>query len=81
MTEFQLLSFLQCDMESQLQHQGPSSVPVVGKYHLGAHVPEYYPKYSELCRWDWADYGEILETLWWPIDKVTGITQAATKAH
>ena len=25
--------------------------------------------------------GEILETLWWPIDKVAGIAWAMSKAH
>ena len=25
--------------------------------------------------------GEILETLWWPIDKIAGITRAMSKAH
>jgi hypothetical protein len=54
----------------------------VGKWHLGAHVPDCFPKYSlnfvdGIGQVD----GEILETLWWPIDKVAGITRAMSKAH
>ena len=57
-------------------------MPAVGKWHLGAHVPECFPKYSlnfvdGIGQID----GEILETLWWPIDKVAGITRAMSKAH
>ena len=62
--------------------QGMSLVPAVGKWHLGAHVSECFPKYSlnfvdGIGQID----GEILETLWWPIDKVAGITRAMSKAH
>ena len=62
--------------------QGISLVPAVGKWHLGAHVTECFPKYSlnfvdGIGQID----GEILETLWWPIDKVAGITRAMSKAH
>jgi hypothetical protein len=57
-------------------------IPAVGKWHLGAHVTECFPKYSlnfvdGIGQID----GEILETLWWPIDKVAGITRAMSKAH
>jgi hypothetical protein len=62
--------------------KGITLVPAVGKWHLGAHVPECFPKYSlnfvdGIGQID----GEILETLWWPIDKVAGITRAMSKAH
>jgi hypothetical protein len=62
--------------------QGISLVPAVGKWHLGAHISECFPKYSlnfidGIGQID----GEILETLWWPIDKVAGITRAMSKAH
>ena len=62
--------------------EGISIIPAVGKWHLGAHVPECFPKYSlnfvdGIGQVD----GEILETLWWPIDKVAGITRAMSKAH
>jgi hypothetical protein len=62
--------------------KGISLVPAVGKWHLGAHVPECFPKYSlnfvdGIGQID----GEILETLWWPIDKVAGVTRAMSKAH
>ena len=54
----------------------------MGKWHLGAHVTECFPKYSLnfVDGIGQAD-GEILETLWWPIDKVAGITRAMSKAH
>ena len=57
-------------------------IPAVGKWHLGAHVTECFPKYSlnfvdGIGQID----GEILETLWWPIDKVAGITRPMSKAH
>jgi len=62
--------------------KGISLVPAVGKWHLGAHIAECFPKYSlnfvdGIGQID----GEILETLWWPIDKVAGITRAKSKAH
>ena len=55
--------------------QKMSLVPAVGKWYLGVHVPDCFPKYSlnfvdGIGQID----GEILETLWWPIDKVVGIT-------
>ena len=45
-------------------------------------MPGCFPKYSlnfvdGIGQVD----GEILETLWWPIDKVAGITRAMSKAH
>lgn len=62
--------------------EGMSLIPAIGKWHLGAHIPECFPKYSlnfidGIGQID----GEILETLWWPIDKVAGITRAMSKAH
>jgi hypothetical protein len=62
--------------------EGMSIVPAVGKWHLGAHITECFPKYSlnfvdGIGQID----GEILETLWWPIDKVAAITRAMSKAH
>ena len=35
--------------------QGISLIPAVGKWHLGAHIPECFPKFSELRGWNWAD--------------------------
>ena len=62
--------------------EGISIVPAVGKWHLGAHVPECFPKYSlNFVEGIGQVDGEILETLWWPIDKVAGITRATSKAH
>jgi hypothetical protein len=54
----------------------------IGKFHLGGHVLECFPKYSlNFIPGAGQIDGEILETLWWPIDKVAGITRAMSKAH
>jgi hypothetical protein len=54
----------------------------IGKFHLGGHIPECFPLYSLnfICGIGQID-GEVLETLWWPIDKIAGITRAMSKAH
>lgn len=54
----------------------------VGKFHLGAHIDECFPKFSlNFVKGAGQIDGEIIETLWWPIDKVAPITRAMTKAH
>ena len=59
-----------------------SLIPAVGKWHLGAHIPECFPKYSlNFINGIGQIDGEILETLWWPIDKIAGTTRAMSKAH
>jgi hypothetical protein len=54
----------------------------VGKFHLGAHVLD--------CFWDFSlnfiegagqVVGEILETLWAPLDKLVGSTRNMSRAH
>ena len=62
--------------------EGISVVPTVGKWYLGAHFTECFPNYSlhfvdGIGQID----GEILEILWWPIDKIAAIIQAMSKAH
>ena len=56
--------------------------PAVGKWHLGAHVAECFPKFSLnfICGIGQVD-GEILETLWSATNKVAGTTQAMGKSH
>ena len=57
-------------------------IPAIGVFHLGAHIKECFPKYSlNFIKGAGQLDGEIIETLWWPIDKVAGITRAMTKAH
>jgi len=56
--------------------------PAIGKFHLGGHIPECFPKFSlNFIKGAGQIDGEILETLWWPIDKIAGITRAMMKAH
>src|SRR5580698_9848931 len=56
--------------------------PAVGKWHLGAHVAECFPKFSLnfICGIGQVD-GEILDTLWSATNKVAGTTQAMGKSH
>ena len=54
----------------------------VGKWHLAAHIPECFPKFT-LNFIDGAGQvnGEILETLWSDMDEVAGLAQAMSVAH
>ena len=54
----------------------------IGKFHLGGHVQECFPKYSLnfILGADQIDR-EILETLWAQIGKVARITRQMTKFH
>lgn len=56
--------------------------PAVGKWHLAAHIPECFYKFS-LNFIDCAAQveGEIMETLWSVLDDVAGLTQSMTEAH
>lgn len=57
-------------------------VPAVGKWHLGAHVLECFPKYSlNFIKGIGQVDGEILETLWSITNKVAGTTRAMGKSH
>jgi hypothetical protein len=57
-------------------------VPAVGKWHLGAHVVECFPKYSlNFIKGVGQVDGEILETLWSTTNKVAGTTRAMGKSH
>ena len=57
-------------------------IGAVGKWHLAAHIPECFPRFSlnfvEGC--GQVD-GKILETLWSPMDEVAGMAQAMSIAH
>jgi hypothetical protein len=57
-------------------------IAAVGKFHLGAHIDECFPKFSlNFIKGIGQLDGEIIETLWWPIDKVAGMTKAMSSAH
>lgn len=57
-------------------------IPAVGKWHLGAHVVECFPKFSlNFIKGIGQVDGEILETLWSTTNKVAGTTRAMGKSH
>ena len=57
-------------------------VPAVGKWHLGAHVTDCFPKFSlNFIEGIGQVDGEILETLWSVTNKVAGTTRAMGKSH
>lgn len=61
---------------------GLKVVPAVGKWHLGAHVVDCFPKLSLNFIWGIGQVdGEILETLWSITNKVAGTTRAMGKSH
>lgn len=54
----------------------------VGKWHLGAHVVDCFPKFSlNFIQGIGQVDGEILETLWSATNKVAGTTRAMGKSH
>ncbi|KAK6988503.1 hypothetical protein R3P38DRAFT_3332031 [Favolaschia claudopus] len=54
----------------------------VGKFHLGAHIMDCFWKYSlNFIQGAGEVDGEILETLWAPLDKLVGSTRNMSRAH
>jgi hypothetical protein len=54
----------------------------VGKWHLAAHIPECFPKFTlNFIEGAGQVEGEILETLWSGLDEVSGLAQAMSVAH
>jgi hypothetical protein len=54
----------------------------VGKWHLAAHIPECFPKFSlNFVEGSGELDGEILETLWSKLDEIAGMAQAMSIAH
>src|ERR1700733_15366999 len=50
----------------------------IGKWHLAAHIPECFPKFSL----NFVEVeGEILETLWSGLDEIARMTQAMSIVH
>ena len=61
---------------------GLTVIPAVGKWHLGAHVVDCFPKFSlNFVEGIGQVDGEILETLWSITNKVAGTTRAMGKSH
>lgn len=57
-------------------------IGAVGKWHLAAHIPECFPKFSlNFVKGAGEVDGEILETLWSGLDEVAGMAQAMSIAH
>ena len=54
----------------------------VGKWHLAAHIPECFPKFSlNFVEGTGQVEGKILEMLWSRMDEVAGLTQSMSIAH
>jgi Kyakuja-Dileera-Zisupton transposase len=59
-----------------------SIIPAIGKFHLGGHIPECFSIFSlNFIQGAGQQDGEILETLWSSLNKVSGSIRAMTKAH
>ena len=63
----------------------PSSIqiiPSVGKFHLGAHIRSCFPLFSlNFIHGAGQQDGEILETLWSNLNKVSSSIRSMSKAH
>ena len=54
----------------------------VGKWHLAAHIPECFPKFTlNFVEGAGEVEGEILETLWSGLDEIAAMAQAMSVAH
>ena len=54
----------------------------IGKFHLGAHIKECFPLFSlNFVEGAGQLDGEIIETLWSPLNNVSGSTRSMSKAH
>jgi len=57
-------------------------IPAVGKFHLAAHVPSCFAKFSlNFVQGAGQLDGEILETLWSEFNKVSASAHSMSKAH
>ena len=78
------IHFRQCLSESEFLEISDTLdiTGAIGKWHLAAHIPECFPKFS-LNEIEGAGQveGEILETLWSNMDEVAGLAQAMSIAH
>ncbi len=61
---------------------GIKIIPAVGKFHLGAHIKECFYKFSlNFIEGAGQVDGEIMETLWSILNKVSGMTRSMSKYH
>lgn len=57
-------------------------IGAVGKWHLAAHVPACFPRFTlNFVEGAGQVEGEILETLWSGLDEVAGLAQAMSISH
>jgi hypothetical protein len=57
-------------------------IPAVGSFHLSAHVPGCFALYSlHFIKGSAQNGGELIETLWAPLNKIAGSTRVMTRAH
>jgi hypothetical protein len=57
-------------------------IGAVGKFHLGAHIPSCFPLFSlNFIPGAGQQDGEILETLWSSLNKISSSIRAMSKAH
>jgi Kyakuja-Dileera-Zisupton transposase len=78
------LNFHRCVQDNPFLSLGPISdlIPAVGKFHLAAHVPSCFAKFSlNFVQGAGQLDGEILETLWSEFNKVSTSARSASKAH
>ncbi|KIM74954.1 hypothetical protein PILCRDRAFT_79556, partial [Piloderma croceum F 1598] len=78
------IHFRQCVSESEFLelYDSLEIIGAIGKWHLAAHIPECFPKFSlNFVEGAGEVDGEILETLWSRLDEVAGMAQAMSIAH
>ena len=57
-------------------------IGAVGKWHLATHIPECFPRFLlNFVKGAGEVDGEILETLWSPLDEVARLTQVMSIPH
>jgi hypothetical protein len=61
--------------------EGLSCTSGVGKFHLGTHIPDCFAKFSlNFIKGAGQQDGEILETLWAPLNKIASSIRAMSKS-
>jgi hypothetical protein len=78
------INFRQCVSESEFLKLFDSLeiTGAIGKWHLAAHIPECFPKFSlNFVEGAGEVDGKILETLWSDMDEVSGMAQAMSISH
>ncbi|KIK79445.1 hypothetical protein PAXRUDRAFT_60381, partial [Paxillus rubicundulus Ve08.2h10] len=62
--------------------EGMDIIAAVGKFHLSSHKLECYPQFSlNFVEGAGQMDGEIIETLWTPLNKIAPSAQAMSTAH